>query len=191
MDLAIETSVPYIQNGVVSNGQSIQDSVVDPDSASTQDSPVDKNSENLHPENKVKTLETEHPDSNKEVKANGEGSEWSNGPTTKEVNGSGWISVDESPVVLPAATETPWVAPKRHTFYLIRIPRSVDEKLRNEIRLAEAKLEQAIKKRDSHKVAMQESKVCCFFLPLFICMHSMKISVLTVGAFSLPPRIRR
>ena len=80
--------------------------------------------------------------------------------TPHQGNGSGWISVDGSPVVLPpVVVEEPWTAPKRHTFYLVRIPRSVDENLRNKIRSAELNLDQMIKKRDVYKVAMQEKKV--------------------------------
>ena len=63
--------------------------------------------------------------------------------TPHQGNGSGWISVDGSPVVLPpVVVEQPWTAPKRHTFYLVRIPRSVDENLRNKIRSAELNLDQ-------------------------------------------------
>ena len=171
MDLAIETSVPY-QNGVVSNGESIQDPIIDPDSASAQESAVDdQNSVKAHPENKEKTHGTDHLHLNRGVHGEKEISEWINGSSNNEVNGSGWISVDGAPVALPAVPEQPWIAPKRHTFYLIRIPRSVDEKLRNEIRLAEAKLELTVKKRDAHKVSMQEIKVICFFSPpLYLCL---------------------
>eukprot|EP00250_Pteridium_aquilinum_P001829 c12036_g1_i1 orf=279-2333(-) len=91
-------------------------------------------------------------------RANGDaGSGWLSA-TPQEANGSGWISADGAPVTLPPfVSPQPW-STSRRTVYLIRIPRSVDEKLRNEIKLAEAKVEQTIKKRDVHKAALQAKK---------------------------------
>lgn len=86
------------------------------------------------------------------------GSGWLNA-SSPEGNGSGWISADGAPVTLPpSVVSQPWPSSRQRTVYLIRIPRSVDEKLRNEIKSAEAKLEQTIKKRDAHKAALQAQK---------------------------------
>ncbi|MCO5596887.1 hypothetical protein L7F22_050957 [Adiantum nelumboides] len=92
--------------------------------------------------------------------ANGDvGSGWLNA-TSSEENGSGWISAEGTSVNLPPpVVSQPWPSPRQQrTLYLIRIPRSVDEKLRNEIKLAETRLEQSIKKRDAHKAAWQAKK---------------------------------
>ncbi|MCO5590992.1 hypothetical protein L7F22_044968 [Adiantum nelumboides] len=87
------------------------------------------------------------------------GSGWLNA-TSSEENGSGWISAEGTSVNLPPpVVSQPWPSPRQQrTIYLIRIPRSVDEKLRNEIKLAETRLEQSIKKRDIHKAALQAKK---------------------------------
>ncbi|KAH7431488.1 hypothetical protein KP509_08G051100 [Ceratopteris richardii] len=62
--------------------------------------------------------------------------------SSAEGNGSGWISADGAPVTLPPAVASqPWPSSQQRSFYLVRIPRSVDEKLRNEIKLAEARVE--------------------------------------------------
>lgn len=78
---------------------------------------------------------------------------------SQEGDDSGWISVDGTPVVLPSASaavpEQPWPSSRRRTFFLVRVPRAVDNKLRNETRLAELQLEETIKKRDFLRVALQ------------------------------------
>lgn len=91
--------------------------------------------------------------------ANGDaGSGWLNA-SSQEGNESGWLSADGAPVTLPPSVPSqPWPSSRQHTLYLVRIPRSVDEKLRIEIKLAEAKLDQTIKKRDVHKAALQDKK---------------------------------
>ncbi|KAI5058819.1 hypothetical protein GOP47_0026989 [Adiantum capillus-veneris] len=91
--------------------------------------------------------------------ANGDvGSGWLNA-TSPEGNGSGWVSADIASVALPPTmVSQPWPSTRQRTVYLIRIPRSVDEKLRNEIKSAEVRLEQTIKKRDVHKAALQVKK---------------------------------
>lgn len=91
--------------------------------------------------------------------ANGDaGSGWLNA-SSQEGNGSGWLSADGAPVtLLPSVPSQPWPFSRQRTLYLVRIPRSVDEKLRIEIKSAEAKLDQTIKKRDVHKAALQAKK---------------------------------
>eukprot|EP00250_Pteridium_aquilinum_P011462 c20087_g2_i1 orf=278-2761(+) len=81
------------------------------------------------------------------------------GCSSHEVNGSGWIRADGAPSIAPtSAPEKPWPFSKRHTFYLVRIPRYVNEKLRNDISSAEAKLSQAVEKRDALKATLQDKK---------------------------------
>lgn len=86
------------------------------------------------------------------------GSGWLNASSQQE-NTSGWLSADGAPVTLPpAAPSQPWLPSRQRILYLARIPRSIDEKLRVEIKSAETKLEQTIKKRDVHRAALQEKK---------------------------------
>lgn len=100
--------------------------------------------------------------------AGGNGSDWSNvgnvsgwSATVQEGNDSGWgIDTDDNQVVLPPASltpvpEQPWAPPKKRIFYLIRIPRVIDNKIKNEIRVADMLLEETNKKRDFLRIALQ------------------------------------